>query len=429
MTEGVFALREVEWRPELVTSISRPSELLDFVQGPLAEVGSGIVLYPDPPLTTSETALLRRAQPKLRLAMPTTLSKEVWRRVPWPPLSGMRVALSLSISPDLAREFAEISPKFEGSRSNGILLSHMDGAIAYLTLSLIRGGATLGFGGRLRSTSYAGFLADLVSTHKQTAQSQRDILFSYLTPFSGPEEDGEVDATLIDDIRGPEPSSACSMEARRALDFSAMRYRMGRECAARVIMGERTTPELTRDDHGYVGRFPGQAEEAFQSLAAGKPIYVTGGFLGVSGLVARALCGRIEDLPKEEQWLRSPHHQSLCREFDSARLAEWGLPATLDGLWQAFAEMGKGYFWGPGSEDQTKLWTNGLTVKENLNLFSSIRLDQISALVTKGLAEIAVSRRREQKTLGLKIALFNGSFTRCAGRGRATPHSSSGARD
>jgi len=411
MTGSVFALRQVEWRKDLVTVISRPPELLDFVQGPLAEVGSGIVLYPDPPLSTSETAILRRAQPKVRLVTPTTLSKEVWRRVPWPPLSGMRVALSLSISPDLARQFTDISPQYEGSRSNGILLNHMDGAIAYLTLSLVRGGATLGFGGRLQSTSYAGFLADLISTHKQTAQSQRDLLFSYLNPFSEPGEDEEVEATLISDIRGPEPTSPCSLETRRALHFSAMRYRMGQECAARAIMGGRTTPELRKNDGGYIGRFPGQAEEAWQSLAAGKPIYVAGGFLGVSGLVARALCGHLDGLPKEQQWLGSAHHANLCREYDAARLAAWDLPATLDGLWHAFAEKGKGYFWGPGSEDSTKLWSNGLTVKENLNLFSSVQPDQISALVTKGLAEVAASRRREEKSPGLKIALFNGSFT------------------
>ncbi|RFC41545.1 MAG: N-acetyl-anhydromuramyl-L-alanine amidase AmpD, partial [Verrucomicrobia bacterium] len=411
LPEAVFELRGLDWKKDLITPISRPPELLDLVQGPLSDVGSGVIFYPDPPLSSSESRILRRAQPKVRLATPTSLSNEVWRRIPCPPLSGMQIALSLSISPDLAPDFPHISPEFKGSFSNGVLVPHMDAAVAYLSLSLIRSGATLGFGGTVRERSYASFLSGLVDVYNQTAPTGKSLLRCFRRASSAAPESNEEDSnthTVNCEAVPTQPPAVASVQG--ALDLTQMRRRMAQDCHVRILMGGRTKPKLTAQDDGYHGRFPGQAEEAFQFLSAGKPIYVSGGFWGVSGQVAKALCNELADLPRETEWLQESRYAELCQGYDAARPSDWNLPATLDDLWKAFAEFGKGFFWGPGSEDPQKPWTNGLTVAENRALFSAVQPDHISALVTKGLEKVASQSQGKDNRPPLNIALFNGSF-------------------
>ena len=185
-----------------------------------------------------------------------------------------------------------------------------------------------------------------------------------------------------------------------------------RSCGARVVLGGRTQPQLgaERTRFDYTGRFPGQAEEAFQHLAAKKPVYVAGGFLGSAGQVALALCNELDKLPKEADWKRqSEEYRTFCEAYDKHRPATLaGLPASLDDFWKALAEFGKGYFWGEDAAE-TKVWTNGLTVAENRALFVSYQYDQISALVVRGLSQVARGNTALPDA-PLKIALYQGSI-------------------
>lgn len=500
--------------------LSRPPELLDFVEGPLRGDAAGIVLYADPPLSARETDLIRRAYPRIRLATPTTLSRETLSRVPTPPLDGQRIALALSPSSDLAESFDAIPAAAASNGTGGLLLHHLSGATEYLTLSLIRAGAELGYGARFGSKNYTALLGHLVAAHKRVSKSDEQILHSYfahhypapagyslrlmtvpsaaalpatasrvaligrvgtqvhlrifdasrravfdagevqlsakpqelaelkklafqnpassrvpadqqgrafelLSRLSGlevrPRGPEEIEANIIRVDAAP-GVDALPVRVQQALHLSLMRLWMAkdqekngariRSCDARVVLGGRTQPQLgaERTVYDYVGRFPGQAEEAFQQLAAQKPVFVAGGFLGSAGQVALALCNELDKLPKELDWkMKSEEHRSFCEAYDKNRpKALEGLPPSLDQLWRALAEFGKGYFWGKDAAED-KVWTNGLTVAENRALFVSYQYDQISALVIKGLTRLAQERSTKPNP-PLKVALFQGSI-------------------
>ena len=98
---GIFRLRNLPLEPRY---LSRPPELIDFAQSLLPREAATLVVYPDPPLPQAEVAVLRSAYPKVRLATPTTLHRELFRRVAAPALDGWRIALSLSESPDIPQD-------------------------------------------------------------------------------------------------------------------------------------------------------------------------------------------------------------------------------------------------------------------------------------------------------------------------------------
>lgn len=402
--------------------LSRPPELLDFVEGPLKGDGAGIVLYADPPLSARETGLLRRAYPRIRLATPTTLNRETLSRLPTPPLDGLRVALALSPSSDLAERFDAIPASASPGGTAGLLLHHLNGATEYLTLSLIRAGAELGFGGRLGEGSYTSLLAHLVAGHNRVRKSSAQLLHNYVAHHypDGASQELEINRIRVDPAEGVD---GLPERVRNALHVSMMRLWMARDqakgegrvrsCDARVILGGRSQPQLGAGrirQLEYTGRFPGHAEESFRHLAEGKPVFVAGGFLGAAGQVALALCGELDKLPKEADWkARSEGHRVFCETYDAHRPAALsGLPATLDDLWSALADFGRGYFWGEGAAEN-KLWTNGLTVAENRALFVSSQYDQISALVIKGLTHIE-RERSSRPDAPLKVALYQGSI-------------------
>lgn len=424
----IFRRRALEVEPSY---LSRAPELLDFAQGPLDGSESTLLLYPDPPLPVSETDLIRRAYPRVRFATPTTLSQEALRRMPAPPLVGLQVALSLSESPsELAPAIQDFDADLAGCQETGIYMAHLNAAVAYLTLTLVRAGAQLGYGGHLKrgeDFGYTEMLADLVSAHRRTRGSDRSkLLHSYLAAFLWEQRSEEL-ANKIDAefYRIPKIGTAATDMVGRALELYQMRQQMAvggatedtdkdkttkNSTDARVILGGRTLPKQVAPN-GYIGRLPGQAEEAMRHLLAGKPIYVIGGFYGASKLVADALCNQLDHLPKEGPLCeQSPEYQEFCGEFDQRLPESDPIPRTLDDLWEKFAAYGQGVFWGETPAEGSKWIPNGLTPEENKRLLRTTQKDEISALVLKGLQFVA-QQESAKESAPLKVALFNGSIT------------------
>jgi hypothetical protein len=63
--------------------------------------------------------------------------------------------------------------------------------------------------------------------------------------------------------------------------MTAMRNYVTLNSDARVVIGGKTA--------GYIGRMPGISEEAFTSIALGKPLFVVGGFGGAAEPIARSI--------------------------------------------------------------------------------------------------------------------------------------------
>ena len=403
----VFKMRGLPLEPRY---LSRPPELIDFAQNLLPPNATTLIVYPDPPLPQAEIGVIRSAYPKVRLATPATLHRELLRRVASPPLDGVRVALSLSGSPDLPK-FATLSSAQTKPEPRGLTDKHMDDAVTHLTSSLVGAGAELGYGGDLSDEGFTQLLSSLIEAHKRTTKTSRELLFNYIAAYLWNAEAAErIKARFI------RIDAACSEESssavKQALQLAAMRKRMAAECHARVILGGKTTPKRAPDDKaGYSGRLPGQAEEAWNHLQAEKPLYVAGGFGGCAHLVVRALCGETSPLPTEAASQRvSDYYRIFCGDFDhEAERQGVTLPAGLDALWAFFAERGAGFFHGNGA-DESKLWLNGLTVAENRCLFASTHPEEISTLVLLGLLRLR-EERRGKGTAPLKVMLYRGSIS------------------
>lgn len=413
--------------------LSRSPELIDFAHSSAFRDSATLIFHPDPPLPQAELAVIQSAYPKVRFATPTTLHRQLLRRVASPLLDGVRVALSLSDSPDL-RNMSKLCESLlspprpapaganDGAaggkvspRQQGLTSEHRREAAAYLTLTLIKAGAALGYGGSLDVGGDTVLLSDLVEVYKRTTKSSKDRLFSYLAAHMWNLDASESVRARFLRCRLEKPS-LFPKQITNALELAVMRKRMAKECGYRVIMGGKThSKEITGDSSGYSGRLPGQAEEAYRHMTeggneGGKPIYVVAGFGGCARMVADALCGKIDHLPTDEsEGLKVGRYLEFTRAYDLAAQEQGEPPMGLKELWAFFAAKGEGHFYGEGSREE-EMWVNGLTVADNRRLFESVNPDEISSLILTGIVECRKKERKEGLT-PLKIVLFHGSIT------------------
>lgn len=203
--------------------------------------------------------------------------------LPGPALVGRRVGISVSESPDLERL--------------GLFESHLRLALGEITRTVIVAGGDLAYGGHLAPDGYTAFmLAEL----QRYARRDRPLLVCLAWPehrrmplsqleqqrralgllgrMACLDESGaEVDPA---DGRGEEPRPVEDQRSReRAL--TGMRTFMRDRQVGRVFIGGQR--------RGFQGRLPGLMEEALLALQANQPIYLAGGFGGVTLDIARML--------------------------------------------------------------------------------------------------------------------------------------------
>lgn len=267
-------------------------------------------------------------------------------------LSGLTVGLSLSESEDLGRlGFAE---------------THMRLMLGELARGLLISGASILYGGRIDPEGYTDFLRNEIERY-----GRHDGRLIVCLPWSvhramtlAEIEEARGDFGLYGDLLslGPEGTPIAFDSGRgqapepvgpeeTAASLSAARQTMTGMAHVRVLAGGKR--------HGYQGAIPGVLEEALLSLAAGKALYLAGGFGGVTGDLARGLgLDPAEALPD---------------------LADEAVPG-MDRLDEA-AEAGR--------------WTseqNGLDEAENRRLAVSHRPGEVTSLVLGGLRSLASAR-------------------------------------
>jgi CHAT domain-containing protein len=378
--------------------LSRPPELVDFANGVLP-ASSTLVLYPDPPLPADESALIRRQYPRARIVTPTTAHGQILARSARPYLDGMRIALSLSESPELPTFGGAVATWNGGHHPCGLTDRHYRDLVKHLTMCLIRSGAELAYGGHLRR-GHTVTLNGLVAAHQHLERRTDDVLHVYLTKAT---ERGEAAdainarfhmcATRVRDVSG---------DVKNALDLTAMREVMAQDSHARVILGGRSRAAPHRDGNwteglGYSGRFPGQAEEAWFTLAANKPLYVVGAFGGMAAIVGAALRGDDRFEPEDD----FEGFAQFRKNVDSVRTAG---PGSLQQMFEDFRKHAAVL----NGKDRDAMWTNGLTVEENQVLFESTQPTEIAVLVMRGLLRVS---RRVASDATLTVMLFHGSIT------------------
>ena len=267
-------------------------------------------------------------------------------------LRGLRLAISVSGSPDLDRL--------------GFTEAHFRLALGEIARLVLVGGGGLAYGGHLEPDGYTMFLADELQRYGR--RRDRPLLVCLAWPehrrlplsllrarrralgLLGEVVCLDPEGQPVDPAvgRGEDPVPVDDPGVRsRAL--TALRQFVRGRTQARVILGGRR--------QGFQGRLPGLLEEATLALASPdpQPLYLAAGFGGVTADIARAID------PGVMAWL--PPDASAPPS--DPRLAE-GLAAL------PVPPLGEGL-------------NNGLTTEENRMLVATHRPGHVAALVSLGL--------------------------------------------
>lgn len=383
-------LKQVGLVPQDMEPSPSPPEILTLLTR-LQKTSSANLIYPDPPLGSEERILLSQVAPNITITTPTSCagintlgnqtnpSNQSDPEENTTPLTGMRIGLSISNSPDLA-DF-------------GLGLPHLQDAMLELARYLLSQGANLAYGGDLRPGGVTEQLLELVWAYDNEKKEQDIILsperktdlasrrlanyvawpihlkysqtilaqhhlkgvFKFIAP--------PADLDLNQQVTFVTPNTP---EHRyywfRSL--TAMREDMVTEIDARVVLGGQI--------RGYSGGFPGLVEEVLLALRHSQPVFLLGGMGGCARIIIDTIQG---DNPRE----LTSEYQSESEGYGEFLSYVKQQPNTVDIDYSTMVSELQQY-------GVTGL-NNGLSKADNQILFETTHIVLMVSLVLKGLAK------------------------------------------
>lgn len=267
-------------------------------------------------------------------------------------LKELRLGMSVSESADLARL--------------GLLETHLRLTLAEAARATLISGGRILYGGHLDPEGYTSFLRAEMEKYSRRDrpltvclawQEHRRIP---LVDLLAAEEDlglyGEIVYLSKDgqgvprDFERTELGEAVEDPDVRRQALTALRQFMIEHTHARLLVGGKRT--------GFQGRYPGVLEEALLSIKAGRPLFLAGGFGGMTLDIARVL-GLDPD----------GHFGQIGADQEQGE----GLREGLAMIEASAVEIG----W--------RVEDNGLTPEENLRLAATHRPSEVASLVALGL--------------------------------------------
>jgi hypothetical protein len=286
------------------------------------------------------------------------MSKSSATHPPLPPnaLRGVRLGVSVSESSDLPRL--------------GLTEGHFRLALGEITRSALVLGGMLAYGGHLDPTGYTAFLSTEL---KRYARRDRPLLVCLAWSEHRRKRLSELDAASRDlglygsiiclDVDGnpvqpdsgrtedPVPEANAGVVAR---GLTSLRHFMTRETRGRVLLGGKRS--------GFQGAMPGLLEEAKIALEADQPLFMAGGFGGMTLDIIQAV------EPAFAAWLPA---------FTPAAAPDPRCKKPLEEV----AALAKGQGW--------RRFNNGLTENECRRLAATHRPSEVASLVSLGLGRLA----------------------------------------
>ena len=281
------------------------------------------------------------------------------------PLSGKRIGISVSGSDESAQL--------------GFSVTHQKDITIELTRYLLVNGAQLVYGGDLRKDGYTYAFSELSFQYRQKNEHDKKHFVNY---FGWPiynklqnSDEANFRKNRVDIIKVQPPKEVLDKLKDKfvpyekienkllwAKSMSLMRAKMIEHSDARIISGGALS--------NYKGFYPGIIEEAYLTLQAKQPIFISGAFGGASGLIIRAIKGESEKKLVNEVFNWNPDLKELHKQHDEKELSD-----QLNNMFAAFRTLGIGGL--------CKL--NGLNEMQNGTLFNTLHLHEMIYNILIGL--------------------------------------------
>ncbi len=320
------------------------------------------ILYPEPPLGTEEIDFLKTFDDSASFITPMQAYSELSGS-----LKDKNIAISISDSEDI-----------HDYGGDDVLLR--DVTIELSRHILVAGGKLI-YGGDLRAQGFTELFADLSCQYGQKEKSDRNTKYFtnyfawpiYLNMTKTNESDFEHSRVSIVKVEAPDecpPDFKSTFIAPTtpgnnylwAKSLSKMREKMEDNSDARIILGGRT--------HGFKGKYAGILEEYLIAKNKGNPIYLLGGFGGVSKIIADMLEEKLPESHLSDQANIDASYSDFVSYYNKKENSN---PINYHAV---FIDISHG---GIASLN------NGLSEDENKILFQSTNILEIVALVLKGL--------------------------------------------
>lgn len=339
--------------PELLSFslISRDKEKLEMET----------ILYPEPPLGSEEIEFLKTFDDKLSFRTPMQAFTKFSKC-----LNNKQIAISISESEDIN--------DYGGA----------DALLNDITIELSRhiliGGGKLVYGGDLRKEGFTKKFKELSFQYGQSEKTDRTIKY-FTNYFAWPihlemtrtdECDYEYSRVSIVKVAEPSEANDCKSISVKpisnpnkylwAKSLTKMREEMEGKTDARIIMGGRA--------HNFKGKYAGVLEEFLIAKQFDHPIYLLGGFGGVSNTIINIIEGEMTNSILTDLYKSDSEYNEFVKYYN-----DWDKmnPIDYNNLTKIIKDGGISQL------------NNGLSKEENEILFHSTNVLEIVALILKGL--------------------------------------------
>jgi len=350
---------EIRPRPPEVSDVDK---ILTYDAGSICYKHTTIV-YPEPPVYVEELKFL--SELGINIHTPLTYNTYV--------LKGKNIGISVS------------DPSEEELTAIGQSAFHLVQLSQALARHLLARECTLVYGGDLRENGFTQFIFDEALSLQTRLQTQDIHVENFIAwpIYNNDSIDVKrwkakyrsvadmIELPLPEDVKGVVPSASVYLPPTNVQNLfvwsrslTAMREQIIEKCDARICAGGKHA--------NYKGMMPGVLEEVLLALEKERPIYLLGGFGGITATLCQCMLEEVvpQKLTRKWQIANNLGYSDLLRYF--AKIAPQfsvDYPAVVSKLKKADLR-------------------NGLTKSENETLFTTPFVDEAVHLVLKGLKSI-----------------------------------------
>lgn len=260
----------------------------------------------------------------------------------------------------------------------GLDEQHLNDISIELARYIIANDGTALYGGDLRENGFTKYFEELSSQYTRNDEDKLAFINYFAHPFLN-----KIDKKFVRDFKSKRiglkkiscPNSIqfdCEKNYQPYTDindryifsecFRVLREKMTEDCNAKIIVGGKIS--------NYLGYIPGVLEEAIYQIESEKPLYIIGGFGGVSNEISKLIFGECSTVLSNEYQYNSQFLQDFKKFVnDKYKFIDY---KSINNLFSNF-------------NLKTLSTNNFLTEDENRRLFISKNIHEITYLIMKGI--------------------------------------------